>query len=326
MKGRLIIYFKKQDLKDRWFWGDRYLRSLVHFFRKKNISSLERVFINLCKALEAKKISFVKNLSFDKIKDEDKIVVLGIGKNVLRGYHKKNKIIAGIGLMTHPNEWPTLFEDYPIATYLQHSTWTARIYNKWYGENTCTIWPVGIDTYYWEAKKTSARKDILVYVKFLWSKERNTTEILKPILNILDNHQVNYKLIIYGSYTIKEYKKILKSSIGMIFLCEHESQGLAYQEAMAMDVPIFAWDQGFWLDTNRFTWEEKEPVPASSVPYFDETCGEKFKDLEEFNTKLPKFIESSIKGKYEPRDYILKNLSLEKSAERILAILNEVYG
>lgn len=326
MKGRLIIYFKKPHLKDRWFWGDRYLLSLVHFFRKKNISSLERVFINLCKALKEKKISYIKNLPFSKIKEEDKIIVLGIGKNVLKGYNKKNKIVAGIGLMTHPNEWRTIFEDYPLATYLQHSTWTATIYNRWYGENTSKIWPVGIDTYYWKAEETAVRKDILVYVKFLWDKEKNTTEILQPILNLLDDHQIDYKLIVYGSYTIKEYKKILTNSIGMIFLCEHESQGLAYQEALAMDVPIFAWDQGFWLDTNRFTWGEKNPVPASSIPYFDATCGEKFKDLEEFNSKLPRFIESIKKGRYEPRNYILKNLSLEKSAERMLMILNEAYG
>jgi len=326
LKGRLIIYFKKPHLKDRWFWGDRYLRSLLHFFRKKNISSLERVFINLCKALKEKKISYIKNLPFSKIKEEDKIIVLGIGKNVLKGYNKKNKIVAGIGLMTHPNEWRTIFEDYPLATYLQHSTWTATIYNRWYGENTSKIWPVGIDTYYWKAEETAARKDILVYVKFLWDKEKNTTEILQPILNLLDDHQIDYKLIAYGSYTIKEYKKILTNSIGMIFLCEHESQGLAYQEALAMDVPIFAWDQGFWLDTNRFTWGEKNPVPASSIPYFDATCGEKFKDLEEFNSKLPRFIESIKKGRYEPRNYILKNLSLEKSAERMLMILNEAYG
>lgn len=325
MKGRLIIYFKKPHIKDRWFWGDHYLRSLVHFFRKKNISSLERVFINLCKALKEKKISYIKNLPFSKIKEEDKIIVLGIGKNVLKGYNKKNKIVAGIGLMTHPNEWRTIFEDYPLATYMQHSIWTATIYNRWYGENSSKIWPVGIDIHYWKAEETAARKDILVYVKFLWDKEKKNTEILQPILNLLDDHRVDYKLIVYGSYTIKEYKKILTNSIGMIFLCEHESQGLAYQEAMAMDVPIFAWDQGFWLDTNRFTWGEKEPVPASSVPYFDATCGEKFKDLEEFNSILPKFIESIQKGKYEPRNYILKNLSLEKSAERMLMILNEVY-
>ena len=41
----------------------------------------------------------------------------------------------------------------------------------------------------------------------------------------------------------------------MIFLVEHETQGIAYQEAMACDVPILAWDQGNWLDPKRLELE-----------------------------------------------------------------------
>jgi len=325
LAGRLIIYFKKPNLKDRWFLGDRYLRLLVHFFRKKNTSSLERVFINLCKSLKVKKISYVKNLPFNKIREEDKIIVLGIGKNVLKGYNRKNKIIAGIGLMTHPNDWPTFFEDYPIAIYLQHSIWTANIYNKWYGENTCKIWPVGIDTNYWQPHKATKSPHILIYVKFLWHQEQNKKELLNPIIDFFEQNAIAYQLITYGDYHIKTYKALLNHSKAMIFLCEHESQGLAYQEAMAMDVPIFAWNQGLWLDKNRLTWGETEPVAASSVPYFNSTCGDTFKDFDEFKLGFTRFYTKVERGLFKPRDYILNHLTLEKSAERILTIIKEVY-
>jgi hypothetical protein len=83
----------------------------------------------------------------------------------------------------------------------------------------------------------------------------------------------------------------------MIFLCEHESQGLAYQECLACDVPILAWDQGWWLDPNRIRWGTPD-VPATSVPYFDSRCGEKFKGIEEFETQLERFLERLRRGDF----------------------------
>jgi hypothetical protein len=47
----------------------------------------------------------------------------------------------------------------------------------------------------------------------------------------------------------------------MLFLCEHETRGLAYQEALASNVPILAWDTGFWLDPRRPLYDPN-PVPA----------------------------------------------------------------
>ena len=35
----------------------------------------------------------------------------------------------------------------------------------------------------------------------------------------------------------------------MVFLCEHENQDIAYQQALACGVPILAWDRGgYWQD------------------------------------------------------------------------------
>ena len=327
MQGRIILYFKKNALTDRWIFGDRFVRLFYRFiFRKNKIGSLEKVFNNLCKGFDQLGIKYYKNISFKAIKQTDQIIVLGIGAQVLKKYQISNKIIAGIGLMTHPSQWPSLFEDYPIATYLQHSHWTAEIYNRWYGKKTCKIWQAGIDTHYWKTTKTVIKKDILIYVKFLWDKEKNTIQILNPILDFLNSCNIEYKIIEYGFYTVEKYKKMLETSNAMIFLCEHESQGLAYQEAMAMNVPIFAWDQGFWLDKNRFSWGENQDVEASSVPYFDSQCGEKFKNIIEFKLGFSNFYEKAKANFYQPRSYVLQYLTLEKSAERMLEIINEVYS
>lgn len=326
MRNRILLYFKKPKFKDKWFWGDRYLRKLLHLLlRKKKVGSIEKVFNDLRRGLELIDIPYKINLPFRKIKSNDQIVVLGTDREVLVGYDKPNKIIAGIGLMTHPANWPNLFEQYPIACYLQHSPWTASIYNRYYGAGKCLLWAAGIDTVYWKPVEKPIKKQILVYEKFLWNREQNREEMLQPILQYLSEQGLPYQLMNYGSYTIEEYKKALEKSYAMIFLCEHESQGLAYQEAMAMNVPIFAYDQGFWLDPKQSEWGEQKPVPASSVPYFDFRCGHTFKNLESFFIDFPMFETRAIKGLFNPRQYILENLTLEKSAQSMLEILKTVY-
>ena len=97
----------------------------------------------------------------------------------------------------------------------------------------------------------------------------------------------------------------------MIFLCEHETQGLAYQEALACNVPVLAWDNGYWLDP---LWRRLSPdaVPASSVPYFSEQCGERFRDICEFTTALERFLKRL--PTLEPREYVVTHLSMVESA------------
>jgi glycosyltransferase involved in cell wall biosynthesis len=108
------------------------------------------------------------------------------------------------------------------------------------------------------------------------------------------------------------YKELLGNARAMLFICEHETQGLAYQEAMASGLPILAWDTGFWADP---LWKKfaPSPPPASSVPFFSSACGEKFRDISEFETALDRFM--SRRSGYTPRDYVTKNLNMETSAK-----------
>ena len=71
-------------------------------------------------------------------------------------------------------------------------------------------------------------------------------------------------------------------------------------------------------------YEEPDPAwyphkikfkPVTSVPYWDETCGVRFSSMDEFEEKLTLFLDLKNTGFFKPRDYILKNLTLEKCAE-----------
>jgi len=307
------LYYKKPPLGYKYFPGDRYvfnaLRSLVS---AKKASGLDKVFVSLCKGFDELSIHYTVNLPFNKVKPGEPVVVLGLGELALKGYKQPNPIIAGIGLMTHPYDWPTLMQDYPVAKYLQHSAWVNEIYVRYYGRENCGLWPAGIDTIEWSPQEPPRKKkDFLIYNKIRWDHENKYVKLRNPILKKLDDLGYTYHEIIYGQYAEADFRRLLQQSKAMIFLCEHESQGIACCEALSMNVPVLAWDQGFWLDPNRFAWNDPV-VPATSVPFFDERCGMTFVDFEAFNQTISSFYSKVQNNEFAPREYILCHLTLKK--------------
>jgi glycosyltransferase involved in cell wall biosynthesis len=324
---KINLYFRSAPLGFKWVPGDRHI---VNFFRRlfrlKKTSGLERVFINLCKSFDELNVDYKINPPFKKITPGEPVVVLGLGRHALSGYTQPNPVIAGIGLMTHPSEWPDLCKDYPVVRYLQHSEWTNNVYIPYYGPEICKTWPAGIDTDKWsDDSKIPKKFDFLVYNKIMWDKEKRNGDLRNPIFHKLEQAGFSYHEIVYGNYSEPEYYNLLKQSRAMLFLCEHESQGFACCEALSMNVPVFAWDQGYYLDPNRFGWGQPV-IPATSVPLFDDHCGMTFKDMTEFESRLNIFWSHVKDGDFTPRQYVLENLTLKKSAARMLEIISEVYG
>jgi len=322
--SKLYLYFIKSPEKDRWIKGDKYLRSFIRRLLrgKPRPGGVEKVFINLCRGLDQLGIDYRVNVPFSQLKPSDKVAILGAGKHCLDGYTQPNKIVAGIGLMTHPSEWPDLCSQYPVIKYLQHSKWAADVYRPYFGSAICDIWPVGIDTDYWSPSANAEKKvDVLIYNKIRWNKEQLYPDLLEPIKTYLISKKLSFKEIVYGSYAEKEFHHLLTQSKSMIFLCEHESQGIACCEALAMDVPVLAWDNGYCLDPNRFLWGN-ETIPATSVPIFNEDCGEKFNGIINFESSANFFFQKLNEKKYSPRGFILQNITLRKSAETFLNFFN----
>jgi hypothetical protein len=286
------------------------------------MTGIDKVFANLCLGLDRLNIRYEANLPFAQLERDDRVGVLGRGRHVLAGYNRPNPILAGIGLMTHPSEWPSLCDDYPVAVYLQHSEWTNAIYEPYFGDR-CRIWPVGIDTRSWAPSPGFAKEvDCLIYDKIHWQREIVVPQLLDPIRRELHRRGLSHRELRYGQYNEPAYKAALRSASCMIFLCEHESQGIAYQECLASGVPILAWDQGRWLDPDRFAWGQSE-VAATSVPYFDKRCGLTFSDATDFPGKLDEFLDRARADVFAPREYVVDNLTLEKCSSRFVELLDE---
>lgn len=328
MKGsqRICLYYRPEPERDRWVPGDRLIRPIVRRLvrGKGRTGGIEKVFVNLCLGLDRLGVRYEVNVPFTDLRAGDRVAVLGRGRQSLQGYDRPNPIVAGIGLMGHPGEWPTLCDDYPVVRYLQHSEWANNVYKPYFGDR-CGIWPVGVDTDAWAPSIARKDLDFLLYDKVQWDREHNEPRLIQPIREALRYRGLRFAEIRYGNYDESGFRELLSRSKAMIFLSESESQGLAYQECLSSGVPLLAWDQGYWLDPSRFQWGNPH-VQATSVPYFDPRCGDKFRSIEEFDASLDRFLERLRSGQFDPRAYILETLTLERCSQRFVAILHEDLG
>jgi hypothetical protein len=320
----LNIFYQEPE-HDRWFKYDRYPRKLLrHIIRgEEKPGSIMMVALGLIAGLERLGVPYRFN-DFKYIKKNTAEIACIIGKpHLLDKYDWKNPIVFGPGIFSHPVDYPDLLNKYPnIKKILVPGPWMQKMFASVYGEESVLSWPVGIDTNKWSPKNTVKENDFLIYSKFLWNKEINRSEMLRPILDKLDQNGLKYEVITYGKYTHESLKDSLDRSKAVIFLCEHETQGMAYQQILSTDLPILAWDrEDYWIDPIYYP-EKVRFTPSSSVPYWDERCGLKFKGLNDFDQKLSMFLKTN--NRYSPRQYILENLTLEICAEHYINLINSL--
>jgi glycosyltransferase involved in cell wall biosynthesis len=201
--------------------------------------------------------------------------------------------------------------DLRFINIIQPCEWARQFSFPKYGDKL-RIWPAGVDI----PKASNPKKtvDFLVYDKIRWHRDTRVTGILDNITSELTRAGHTFEVVRYGKHTKSGYDAALSRSKAMLFVCEHETQGLAYQEALAAGVPVLAWDEGHLVDPKII-----DRVPAdflvSSVPYFDDRCGVTFK-FEEFSEKLTEFW--SKLDTFRPRDYMEEELSMKVCAKRYL--------
>lgn len=182
------------------------------------------------------------------------------------------------------------------AVYIQPSEWAVNVWKELGYTNTpLHICPFGIDTNKFNVTHT-VKDLVLVYFKY-----RNTQE-LSNICYKLQNSNIPYKILEYGTYKESDYIQLLKRTKYMIIVGSSESQGFALQEAMSCNVPLYVWN------VTRFREYKCEKdcliinTPITTIPYFDERCGDTFIA----DTFSPETFDYS---KYKPREFILENLA-----------------
>jgi len=321
----LNIFYEEPET-DRWFKYDRFPRRVIRrIYRGRPIPSGQfLVFYNLIQGLKKLGIPFRLN-DYKYIKAHPEEIACIIGRDqVLDKISWKNPIVFGAAFGINPVTHPDILSKYPIVRLLVPGPWVKDFFNP-YGEKNVAVWPVGIDTEIYRPGPDDKKFDFLIYNKIRWDKEKMDKELIVPIKKTLSNANLSFREITYGSYKPVELKAMLTEAKFAIFICEHETQGIAYQQILASGIPMLAWDRGgFWQDPywypDRIRYE-----PVTAVPYWDERCGVKFTGFDDFEDALPRFLKTANSPMgFDPRAFIMDNLTLEICANNYVQIIEEI--
>ncbi|MFL5406450.1 MAG: glycosyltransferase [Myxococcales bacterium] len=320
----VLLFFEDVD-RDTFVRGDRRLHRLLrktwYLARsgRPKVTGFEMWFLLLKKALErVGRRVHVNATGLARRNPRFPIGMVGY-PHILDGWSLPNPAVLGPGMIDHPNVVPDLMRDPRFKLYVVTSDWYGAMFAKAYGESRLAPWYAGIDLEAWPDLSAHPKDvDVLVYDKARWRREELEPDLIAPIHRLLRERGLRAETLRYGQYDLAKYRSLLARSRSMLFLCESETQGLAYQEAMASSVPILAWDQGTWVDPQARRYDPN-PIPATSVPYFGPECGERFRDASDFPAVFARFWEKL--SRYTPREFVRTRLSLEGSGKLYLSHL-----
>ncbi len=231
-----------------------------------------------------------------------------------------NPRLLGAGLFSSPLDLPNVFDDPRNALYLQTCEWGEAVFRPWFGDRQRN-WFGGFDVARFpDAKMFRKTIDVLIYDKIYHDREKYYELTIGRFKRLLDRQGLRHATIRYGCYNNNDYHRLLRSSRCMAFFSHSETQGMAYQECLAMNVPVFAWDEGFWLDPAGAKVSDQR-IPSTSVPYFDGRCGLRF-SIESMEANWRYFF--SALERYSPRSFVAMELTLDKSAGLYLDAYAEV--
>ena len=177
--------------------------------------------------------------------------------------------------------------------------------------NQVSILPVGVysesEIFYFQNQRKlidNYQFDCLIYFK------NRELKSLNEIISFLKNKNIRYKVLTYGDYKNKQLVKYaLRSKFGLI-LGSTESQGIAINELMATNLPLFV------IDKNINNYENIK-LYGTTVPYWSSECGEKILDLNDFKMSFQRFLKNYESNTYKPNNLINEKLSFEKFIENI---------
>lgn len=236
-------------------------------------------------------------------------------------------LIAGPTIVSAPPEYGGIINNKNIDLILTASPWVTKMFLRYApgAKGKIADWAAGVDSEWWHGNKKK-KYDFLIYNKAdheMWPSSRHIKiddwqlSIFNDILAYLKGR---YKVAVvnYGSYSRREYRRLLSQSRCLIYLSRHETQGQALFEAWSCDVPSLVWDRGYW------TYRDYRYVGSSSAPYLNGSHGMFFYNYENFIKVLPIFVNNYLNNLYKPRNFILNHHTLSHAARNYMNVWNNL--
>jgi hypothetical protein len=230
--------------------------------------------------------------------------------------YPNTKFIFGPHFSVFPekNKMEIIYGDNVV--YIQPSDWVRDLWiNNFLCKNKIKTIPFGVDTNKFNKVKNNNEKNKV----FVYFKNRSPSE-LESITNFLYSKNIKYELFSYHNrYSEGDYLNYLQNSKYGIWVGGHESQGFGLQEALSCDVPLLVWNV---KSMNQEYGSSYQDIPATTLSYWDERCGEFFYDINELENMYDKFTKNI--EYYKPREFILENLSMEVCENKLIEAINNI--
>lgn len=268
------------------------------FLHKKNLHALSLYPNTMHKWVD---MGQFEALTEDDLKAYDCVYSPSIPVQVSK--YPNTRFIFGPHFNVFPDHDPISTIKGPHSTYIMPSQWPIA---AWKTFSVChdldmQVVPFAVDTQrFMPSKPLSARTKVFVYYK-----SRNPND-LTIVLNVLNSFGVAAKVFQYGSYQEAEYLEYLRDSKYGIWVDAHESQGFALEEALAMDIPLLVWNI---TSMNQEYYQSRPDFPATTIPYWDERCGEVFYNVADLQSTMKTFLQKLESSAYSPRKFIEETLS-----------------
>ncbi len=285
-------------------------------FIKSGIHSKNLNFILNCKKIEITFVNHVNEIDTLNIADYD--VVYSPCEPIDVSKYPNTKFIFGphFSVFPHKNHMDIIRNNKNVV-YIQPSEWAAQV---WINNPLCNNINIKSFAFGVETEKFCEKIHIENRNKvFIYFKRRKPQELI-AILNMLKNKNIEFKIFDYVSrYSEEDYITYLQNSKYGIWLDAHESQGFALEEALSCNVPLLVWSV---TSMNQEEGMNYKDLPATTIPYWDERCGEYFYNTSELEETFNKFL-SKIET-YKPREYILEKLSFDVCEENLVNMIENI--
>lgn len=220
------------------------------------------------------------------------------------------KIVAGPNIVVTPEDHGKLILSPLIDAYIVPAQWSI---DWWVGmepefREKLKLWPAGVQDL---GTMQNPQGHCLVYKKNI------PEQLFTGILKVLGEKNLKYRVFKYGHFTHEEYMNELRGVSYMLYLSEHESQGLALHEAWMGNVPTLVWNRGGFTYKGDFIAMENV-----AAPYLTGESGMEFRNAEDFEKVFSEFLEKL--PKFTARQYSLENFTDKKAAEKLISIIKQI--
>lgn len=285
-------------------------------FIKSTIHHKNLRFILNCKQIHfyiINNVNEIKNINlsdYDAVYSPCDIIDVSIYPNT--------KFVFGPHCCLFPNEQNLDLVKGKKSIYIQPSYWPI---NFWHccdiktKELNLIPFAFGVDTEKFKNIKPINEKNKV----FVYYKNRNPRD-LHIIEYFLRQKSIEYRIFSYSNrYDENDYIQYLQDSKFGIWVGAHESQGFGLEEALSTNTPLLVWNI---KSMNQEYMSRYDDIPATSIPYWDQRCGEYFYNIEELEETFNLF--TSKLNTYKPREYILEKLSVEVCESNFIKLIESI--